>query len=235
MPRRKLASQLCVGQRSELIGSTIVKSPAEKLEDSDRMPARAIHLAQVTTLRRRVLDAARQNVEAAGPNSLRLRAIAGSIGCGVASLYHHFADKDQLLAALATEGFQDLRRQMQHEMKGDRCPTAIRRALTGYSEFMGQHTRLYALMHTDHILANHPAVRRAEEDAANVLYEALIIDGHIPAHRAKNVALMLWALLRGLAAIILTRGDHDPETALRFTNEIIDGYEANGGLIAVRD
>ncbi|HMJ51753.1 MAG TPA: TetR/AcrR family transcriptional regulator [Polyangiaceae bacterium] len=57
-------------------------------------------------LRRALLDATLRLVEQRGPQGFTLRAAARAAGVSPGAPYHHFEDKDALLAAVAEEGFE---------------------------------------------------------------------------------------------------------------------------------
>src|SRR5436190_20644583 len=56
-------------------------------------------------LRRALIEAARVILEREGPAALSLRAVARQAGVSPAAPYHHFKDKDELLEAVALEGW----------------------------------------------------------------------------------------------------------------------------------
>lgn len=60
-------------------------------------------------LRRALLDATLKLVEEHGPQGFTLRAAARAAGVTPGATYHHFADKEALVAAVAEEGFDMLR------------------------------------------------------------------------------------------------------------------------------
>jgi AcrR family transcriptional regulator len=60
-------------------------------------------------LRRALLDATLRLVEERGPQGFTLRAAARAAGVTPGATYHHFEDKDALLAAVAEEGFAHFR------------------------------------------------------------------------------------------------------------------------------
>jgi AcrR family transcriptional regulator len=60
-------------------------------------------------LRRALLDATLKLVEENGPHGFTLRAAARAAGVTPAASYHHFEDKDALLAGVAEEGFEHFR------------------------------------------------------------------------------------------------------------------------------
>ena len=61
-------------------------------------------------LRKAPLDTALELLEESGGNitDVSLRALARRAGVSAAAPYHHFADKNQLLAGIAVEGFIQL-------------------------------------------------------------------------------------------------------------------------------
>jgi AcrR family transcriptional regulator len=63
-------------------------------------------------LRRALLDATLQLIEEQGPQGFTLRAAARRAGVTAGATYHHFKDKEDLVAAVAEEGFQLLRKEL---------------------------------------------------------------------------------------------------------------------------
>jgi AcrR family transcriptional regulator len=59
-------------------------------------------------LSRALILAGRRILEKEGPAALSLRAVAREAGVSPAAPYHHFKDKGDLLAAVASEGWQEL-------------------------------------------------------------------------------------------------------------------------------
>ncbi len=59
-------------------------------------------------LKRALTEAALQLVQEKGPKGFTLREVARRAGVSAAAPYRHFADKSQLLAAAATQGFVQL-------------------------------------------------------------------------------------------------------------------------------
>ena len=178
----------------------------------------------VGTLRRRALDAARILLEQGGPEALHLRTIAAKIGCGAASLYYHFTGKDALLGALAMEGFQELRQAMTKVVQSREFVRDIDSASAGYLRFMGQNLQLYALMYSEHILANNEAVRDVERHVLEVFQDALRSDDRVPADKIEEASLAYSAFGRGIAAVILSQGNLAPEATRLLGQKIVSGF-----------
>jgi AcrR family transcriptional regulator len=109
-------------------------------------------------LRAAVLKAASSEIERGGFETLSLRELAASIGVAHSAPYRHFADRDALLAALATEGFRELLKRYQegtHETTPDARLRACGRA---YLELAADRPQLFRLMFASDLLrTNAPA------------------------------------------------------------------------------
>ncbi len=180
--------------------------------------------AVAQSLRRRALDAARRLLESGGEEALHLRAIAAEIGCGAASLYHHFTGKDALLGALAVEGFQELSAAMARVVSAGEFVREIDGASAGYLRFMTANLQLYALMYSERILAGNEAVREAEEQILHRLQEALRHDVRVPGDRTEEAALAYSAFGRGIASMLLSQGGADTEAMRALGQRIVAGF-----------
>jgi AcrR family transcriptional regulator len=65
-------------------------------------------------LQNALVDAAQTILEREGPAALSLRAVAREAGVSPAAPYHHFKDKDELIAAVAKRGFEMLSEAMRN-------------------------------------------------------------------------------------------------------------------------
>jgi AcrR family transcriptional regulator len=75
-------------------------------------------------LRAALVGAARLILEREGFDALSLRAVARGAGVSQAAPYHHFKDKDELLGAVAAEGFDGLTQAMRTRMAEEKTPAA---------------------------------------------------------------------------------------------------------------
>jgi AcrR family transcriptional regulator len=130
-------------------------------------------------LRNALIEAAAAAVEQGGPDAVSLRELAASIGVSRAAPYRHFADRDELLAAVAARGFEDLIVVYGTALAGPGDGRArLRRALRDYMDFAWKRPGLHALMFESDFLARSPP-------------PAVLIP---PANRAYE---LLWEALRG--------------------------------------
>jgi len=98
-------------------------------------------------LSRALVDAALRLIEREGPQALSLRAVAREAGVSPAAPYHHFADKSELLDAVAHQGWAALNQQMQVALSEARTPGQKRTAMgVAYVKFSREHPSLYRVM-----------------------------------------------------------------------------------------
>ncbi|MBS0361008.1 MAG: TetR/AcrR family transcriptional regulator [Proteobacteria bacterium] len=165
-------------------------------------------------MRSRVLAAAAQLLSSQSAEDLSLRAIAEAAGVGLASIYHYFASKDELLLCLAVEGLETLRRDILALQADPEIGSPMRGGHRAYFTFFRARPRLFSLMFNERMLAHHSELREAE-DRAFLAYEAAVkADNRIPARHQENAARAIWALGRGMAAILSSQPDGQlPEEA----------------------
>jgi AcrR family transcriptional regulator len=188
-------------------------------------------LKAIASVRRLALVEARAILEESGPEALQLRTLAARIGSGVSTLYHHFEDKNALLCALAIEGFQELEAAMRAAIaSGEHLP--VEAASLDYNNFMFTNLRLYALMHSEAVLGANPKVREAEQ-AAFRTYEESIGGGRSLAapDQVEDLAMVGWALGRGVASIILSQGEISTAEARGIAEKVFRGFRA---LVEIR-
>lgn len=98
-------------------------------------------------LREALLSAAVSILEQDGVDGLSLRALAKVTGVTQAAPYSHFRDKDELLAAVAENGFQRLAFQMADDASGAiDTQTRIEKLMTSYIRFATENRALFQVM-----------------------------------------------------------------------------------------
>jgi AcrR family transcriptional regulator len=148
-------------------------------------------------LRPAILRAAAEVLEEQGLAALSLREAARRAGVSHNAPYRHFADRDALLAALASEGFRQLGEAL--EAAGTRGPRARGEA---YLRFARDHPARFRLMFGGRLrIAAHPGLR----DAAARTYDGMVraFEPLAGPRGAPTAAAAAWALAHGLAQLLL--------------------------------
>ena len=148
-------------------------------------------------LRAALVEAAGAILEAEGLEGLSLRAAARAVAVSQTAPYRHFADREALLAAVATEGFEDLLARIDravnpHAGKQDAC-AAIGAA---YVLFAAERRALFRLMFGRDIRerARHEALSGAAEEVAQRIGRILNDPG---------LGLGVWSAMHGLAWLVV--------------------------------
>lgn len=182
------------------------RKDAESTRPSDTLLA-------IDSVRARTLAAAMQILAEKGVAALSLRAIADSAGIGLASIYHYFASKEELLLQLALTGFHDLQREIEHFRTLPEHAPPMRAAARAFFNFVLAHPALATLMFDEHLMAQHGALREAELATIAAYRASMEEDDRLPPEHQENAAHAIWAMGRGIAAIIASYppGEIPPE------------------------
>lgn len=159
-------------------------------------------------LRDALVRAARRTLESDGLPALSLRGVARAAGVSPAAPYHHFADKQALLNAVAAEGFAALRSEMLARMARKPDPAArLEASGIGYVVFAVENPALFRLMFGGDgpQVSADDALTKAREGAYGVLESAV---AETSPDRAADplTCLRLWALVHGIAKLIVEAG-----------------------------
>ena len=157
-------------------------------------------------LHRALLMAARQMVEDGGAQALTLRGAAQKAGVSAAAPYRHFEDRDALLAAVITEGFDELTAATEAARTAASDPVSAYLAVgEAYLGFAATHPSLYRLMFgIDCHKPSYPELLQAGQRAFGVVLKAARecsaagLTGERP---AEHIALAGWSMVHGLASL----------------------------------
>jgi AcrR family transcriptional regulator len=154
-------------------------------------------------LRRALVDAASKIVAKEGVAAVTLREVARLAGVSHNAPYRHFESLSALLAAVATEGFEEfgarLREAAENEDDAKQRRNVIGRA---YLRFALDNPKLYLLMFGAELdKSEHAELRAAADEAFAVLTDTLTRAGK--ANRAD--AINAWAFVHGLAHLVLDK------------------------------
>lgn len=99
-------------------------------------------------LRAALIDAALLQLREHGPEHLTLRKLAERVGVSRSGAYHHFDSKNELLCAVAGEGFAQLRAMMPTDAAEDarELEACVRAFVRDYVAFASREPALYELM-----------------------------------------------------------------------------------------
>ncbi|MBE2210522.1 MAG: TetR/AcrR family transcriptional regulator [Xanthomonadaceae bacterium] len=157
-------------------------------------------------LQRALLIAARQMVDEGGAQALTLRGAAQKAGVSAAAPYRHFTDRDALLAAVITEGFDELTAATEAARAAAGDPVSAYLAVgEAYLGFAAVHPSLYRLMFgIECHKPDYPALLEAGQRAFGVVLRAAQdcgAAGLIGTRPPEQVALAGWTMVHGLASL----------------------------------
>lgn len=186
------------------------------------MTRRAYHHGDLRTA---LIDAATRLVAKEGALQVSLREIAREAGVSHAAPYHHFPDREALLAEVAVGGFEALGRVLRRGAQDAGEPdmlTRLQGAGVAYVEFAVENPQVYRLMFGG-LLADrsrYPGLEAAADEAFGVLLDLLGRGGAADDLDAVNpVALATWSTVHGLASLVI-EGLLSQETASISADEL---------------
>ena len=161
------------------------------------------------SLREALVEAAVEVVAETGAADVSLRAVARRAGVTHAAAYHHFTDRDALLAAAAAHGLEELTRAMRRGARREATqPEAFRAMGLAYVTFASKNPALYRLMFAAERGRGDEV--RAREQAAEHTFRALLEEiaacqnaGVVRGGASVDLALTAWATVHGLASLLL--------------------------------
>lgn len=182
-------------------------------------------------LRPALLQAALDLIRHAGPATLTLREVARRAGVSHNAPYRHFRDKEALLAAVAAQGFDELRESMLAEAARESEPLArLRASGSGYVAF--------ALRRPEHfqVMFDAPCAKESHPEAAAAgdrTFHALLtlvgasqLSRQLPGGDPLPLALRCWALVHGIAKLAVAGRlpFADRDAVLAFARETIAAF-----------
>lgn len=159
-------------------------------------------------LKRALTSAALSLVAEKGPKGFTLTEAARRAGVSVAAPYRHFADKAELLAAVAEQGFRELHADL--SAAADRTSDPRERVME-----LGRVYVRWAVAHPDHyqvmfgaesLKVEQPGMVAAGEQAFGDLLDAITKcqeAGIVEARDPREVAGPLWSLVHGIASLAI--------------------------------
>lgn len=157
-------------------------------------------------LRERVLETSRELLAEGGLAALSMREVARRAGVTHQAPYHHFPDKESIVAELVTEGFEELARRLHSAVEiacADGKSEVLRGAADAYLGFALEHPAVFRVMFRPELCdpARFPRAQAAAENARAGCERLVRIvhDGRF----SPALASMHWAHVHGLACLVL--------------------------------
>ena len=160
-------------------------------------------------LRRALIEAALAALDRDGPAALSLRGLARTVGVSATAVYRHFANKDDLLAAIATEGFEGLSAEMRDRLTREPEADRLRRLEIlgeGYVGYAVSHPGHYRLMFGKRMVerAAYPNLQQAAAHSYGMLEQAVadaVHAGDLPDQPVPLLSTLAWSLVHGLSTL----------------------------------
>ncbi len=162
-------------------------------------------------LRQALLDSSLAILRSEGIEALSLRRLAEHAGVSRGAPYHHFRDKQTLLAAIGELGFAELNKLLQAVVEDEQQPLheRLHQAVLGYLDFATRQPALYALMFGRTLWqdSNHGDTADFQRFAKDCfrqyvhLFEQLDQARPLGDLNHLRQAQLLWATLHGLAKL----------------------------------
>ena len=160
-------------------------------------------------LRKTLLNAAVALIGEVGPRAFTLREVARRAGVSHNAPYRHFAGKDEVLVAVAEEGFDRLTAMMQKTLaRGKSSPERLQLCGCGYVKFALRWPQHFLVMFDlPPALREHCKSRGIGDNAFHVLLDCITAaqeSGDLPRGDQLPLAWTAWSLVHGIAKLAIS-------------------------------
>lgn len=158
-------------------------------------------------LRPALIQAALQIVEKQGVEALTLREVARLAGISHAAPYRHFRDKNELLAAVAEQGFREINAEMKRALRAKSALLSFQSLGLRYVLFATQNPASFRVMYARELedKSLYPCLLEASRETFNLMRSAIQRcqkEGSIAGFEADEIAWAAWSIVHGLAGLI---------------------------------
>ena len=173
-----------------------------------------------------VIAAGLRRVKQRGLEAVSGRELAGAAGVAPSAIYRHFADKDQLRAAISQAAREQLARSMvqpaARTLTKARVAARFRAVGAAYIDFALSEPRLYAAA-----FAECAPPREDNPSAWGILAEALddlVTAGAMPKGSRAGAEMVAWSAVHGIATLLLSPLPATaPSDHKQIINQVLDG------------
>jgi AcrR family transcriptional regulator len=193
---------------------------------------RVLSETDVADFRERLCEAAERLFAEKGPEAVTMRQLAGELGVSPMTPYRYFRDKDDILAAVRTNGFDRFAEALETARAAAPTPRETGAAVgDAYVDFAFAHPHTYKLMfdlnqpHEE----NYPELVRAGRRARETMsawVKDLMSAGELHGGDPEEIGAMFWAATHG--AIVLELAGKLPQGAGRTLHHAINSTLARG-------
>jgi len=174
-------------------------------------------------VREACVRAAIELLEDGGETALSLRAVARQVGVSPAAPYRHYADREALVSAVAAVGYRDLAEQLAAAHPSPSTPQQLAGVAIAYVQFALDRPALFRIMFGEPCDRDND--ERVAATAAVSLYLREIVARAFPDAEAEAMATAIWALVHGLAFLLLD-GKLDAPTPSAVADRVTAAIEA---------
>jgi AcrR family transcriptional regulator len=161
------------------------------------------------SLREALLQASIHLIAERGPSGFTLREVARRAGVSHNAPYRHFRDKDDLMGAVAAQGFRELTQAMLEEAASkSNGRDRLKHSGLAYVSFALRRPEHFAVMFD---LPASKSQRPEYIEASTGAFAALLgfvedcqNEGQLPSGRSRDRALLAWSLVHGIAKLAVT-------------------------------
>ena len=181
-------------------------------------------------LREALLESALQLIAEVGPAGFTLRELARRAGVSHNAPYRHFRDRNDVMAAVATQGFRELTQGMLSASRnGSDAIDRLKRAGLAYVRFALRRPEHFTVMFDapGSVKTDYPDSAEASEQAFHTLLsfvKSCQDEGRLPPGETHEFALLAWSMVHGVAKLGITgRLPYRSEARiLKFAEFVID-------------
>lgn len=193
------------------------------------------------SLKKRIIDAARQVLLTEGYRNFSLRKIARQVDASATSIYLHFENKDDLVHTLMEEAIERLNNQLNQEAEKFDDPIQKLEALAReYVNFAVEYPREYQIIYliSSDEMTRYPKEKfRKARKGYEIVTDALqqgVESGLIAEEKPRIAAYTFWAQLHGVMSVVLSKRLDTRIDQQEFIEEAIDhiikGYQTRTSI-----
>jgi len=192
---------------------------------------RVLSEADVADFRERLCEAAERLFAEKGPDAVTMRQLAAELGVSPMTPYRYFQDKDDILAAVRTNGFNRFAEALEKARDGPKGARAKGAAVgEAYVTFALGHPHTYKLMFdlNQPNAADYPELVEAGKRARATMsayVKDLVADGAL-AGDPEQIGMMFWAAAHG--AVVLELAGNLPKGSARALHHAMNSAMARG-------